>query len=61
MVSQLAAENTGGFHGKRIALADTSDGCQLVNAFDNLKRIVGNKLESSLSFITGSQGKIQKL
>lgn len=61
MVSQLAALNTGGFQDNRIALAETSDGCQLVNAFDNLKRIVGNKVESNRSFIPGSQGNIHKL
>ena len=37
-VSQVDFENTD-FHGRRIARAESSDGCQLTRAFDILKRI----------------------
>lgn len=55
-VSQQVLLKAGGFHGTRIALAEISDGCQLVRAFASLNRIVGKISVSRRSFINGNQG-----
>ena len=54
--SQLVLVNAGGRHGIRIALAEMSEGCQLLRALESLKRIVGKSAESMRSFMSGSHG-----